>query len=75
VFGDRFKQPVLVPEEPINRRGLHARRLGDTSGGHGGRPVLAEQLGGGLDDPGAGVDPAALKLHHASNDSKKLLSM
>ena len=42
VLGDGLEQAVLVPEQPVDRRGLHAGGLGDPAGGDGRQAVLAE---------------------------------
>src|SRR5580698_11431534 len=43
VLGNGVEQPVLVPEQPIDGRRLHAGRLSDGTGGDGGRALLAQE--------------------------------
>ncbi len=55
MFGDRFEQPLLVAEQPVDGRRLHARRDRDGAGGDSVAALACQQSGGGLDDPLPGL--------------------
>src|SRR5690606_35592209 len=49
--GHGVQQALLVAEDAVDRRGLHAGRRGDGAGGDRFAAALGQQLGGGFDDP------------------------
>src|SRR5690606_11140703 len=51
VGGHGVQQALLVAEDAVDRRGLHAGRRADGAGGDRFAAALGQQLGGGFDDP------------------------
>jgi hypothetical protein len=54
VLGNGVEQPVLIPEQPVNGRRLHAGRHGDGTGGDGRRARAGQVL---APDPDHGQRP------------------
>ncbi|GII34338.1 hypothetical protein Pmi06nite_77800 [Planotetraspora mira] len=78
MFGNGVEQRVLVLEEPIDGRRLHADRLRDRTGGDRACALLTQELRRALDDVRSRLSPAgAIRPHlcHVSKDNEILLSL
>ena len=75
MLGNGFKQAVLIAEQAVDRRRLHAGLLRDPARGHGRRPLLLKQAGGDINDPRLACRPGCWSPRSCSNDNACLLSL